>query len=253
MLPDFRNFVFDLDGTVWYWDRLVPGAREFLDKLHKEGKQVYFVTNNSMLSPSGFVSKLESLGIITEEFRLTCSLELILQYLRQEGARKIFCVSKKEAKEYFVREGMELSEEPDYVVVVYNDEQERLEKAAKLVSRGTPFITNATGMKWPLGGRTLPGVGVFVKKVEELSGAKAEVIGKPSDFSVSYVKNKYGLEPGETIFFGDSLKSDLEFAKKLGWAFAFVATGEYTKEDLKKLAGKKPDFVLEKLGDNNFI
>ncbi|UCG95172.1 MAG: hypothetical protein JSV92_03965 [archaeon] len=83
----FKNFVFDLDGTVWYWDQLVPGAKEALETAAAEGKEIYFVTNNSMLSPEGFVRKLEKLGVKTETSRLVCSPEIIVHYLKEKNAK----------------------------------------------------------------------------------------------------------------------------------------------------------------------
>ncbi|UCG95171.1 MAG: HAD hydrolase-like protein [archaeon] len=114
-----------------------------------------------------------------------------------------------------------------------------------MVSRGVPAVTNGRGKVWALKDKRLPGTGVYVEKVENMSGRRVEVAGKPSDFSVGYVKSKFKLNPKETVFFGDSLNSDMKFARKLGWAFAFALTGEYGREDLEKV--EKPDFVLENL------
>ena len=250
----FKNFVFDIDGTIWYWDELIEGAKEAIEALRAEGKEVFFVTNNSMLSPEGFVKKLKSLGIETDKFHVTCSNEMIVTYLKENGVKRIFCLALEEAKKYFKESGFEFSESaPECVVIIYNEEsEEKLRKAAELMREGVPAITNATGKKWVLKGKVLPGTGVFVEKVEKLSGKKVEIVGKPSDFSVAYVKNKYNLNPSETIFFGDSLNSDRLFAKKLGWRFAFVLTGEYTMEDLAALPeNDRPEFVIDSVKEIN--
>ena len=149
--------------------------------------------------------------------------------------------------------GFEFSESPDCVVIIYNEEkEEKIRKAAELMASGTPAITNATGKKWVLKDKVLPGTGVFVEKVESLSGKKVEVVGKPSDFSVNYVKEKYGLVPEETVFFGDSLNSDRIFAGKLGWSFVFVLSGEYNIVDLNKVPeSEKPYVVLNSAKEIN--
>ncbi len=249
----FKNFVFDLDGTIWYWSELIPGVKEVISVIREAGKEIFFVTNNSMLSPDGFVKKLNEFGLSTDLSHLTCSNEIILTYLQQRGAKRIFSLSLKDADSYFTKNGMELSEDPDYVVIIYNEESEdKLKKAAELMTRGVPAVTNATGKKWVLKDKILPGTGVFVEKVEKLSGKKVEVVGKPSDFSVDYVRKKCNLKPEETVFFGDSLNSDRIFARKLGWSFAFVLTGEYSKEDLEKIPRtEQPDFVLNNLKEIN--
>ena len=84
MIPAFEKykcFVFDLDGTIWWWSELCPGAKEVVDTLRDEGKEVYFLTNNSMLSPQGFVERLGKLGIKTEVDKIICPADFIATFL----------------------------------------------------------------------------------------------------------------------------------------------------------------------------
>lgn len=244
----FHNFVFDLDGTVWYWDELVPGVKEAMEALRTAGKEIYFLTNNSMLSPQGFVERLGMLGIKTDVSRIICPADFIATYLREKGAKRIFTISLDAMDDYLKEKGFLISGEPDYVVLTFSRDREPLEsRAVEFISKGVPAITNATGKKWVLRDRVLIGTGVIVEKIEKLSGRKIELVGKPSDFSVNYVKKNYDFKPEETIYIGDSLNSDMKFARKSGWSFAFVLTGEYARRDLEKW--EKPDFVLENPGD----
>ncbi len=243
----FKNFVFDLDGTVWYWDELVQGAKEGIDFLRDNGKEVYFLTNNSMLFPSGFKERLDMLGIDTEISRIICPADFIVSYLREKGAKKVFSVSLDTMETYIKKNGFEISDDPDYVVVTFSSSDEpKVDIAAKIMKKGIPAITNATGKKWVLKGKVLPGTGVIVEKIENLSGSKIEVVGKPSDFAVRYVKDNFNFKPDETIYFGDSLNSDMLFARKSGWSFCFVLTGEYKMEDLDDIE-EKPDFIINNI------
>jgi len=245
----FKNFVFDLDGTFWYWDELTPGARELYELLRKEGKEVYFVSNNSMLPPHEYDEKLKELGVDVEPERITCSVEIIAKYLKENKMKKIFCLSRPEVRDFFAESGFEITEDADCVVVTYHDiEDGEVRKAAEIARGGVPIITNAKGMVWALKDRQLPGVGVIVKKVEDLSGKKAKMVAKPSQCLAKDIDKKYSMEAEETVFFGDSLNSDLKFADLMGWKFAFVLTGHYTMEDLKK-RNEEPDFVLKDLGE----
>ena len=244
---DFKNFVFDLDGTFWYWDELTPGAKELFEFLVKEGKGVYFVSNNSMLAPHHYDEKLKELGVEVDERMVTCSVEVIVEYLKTKGIRKIFCLSRPEVTDFFSKSGFEITEDAECVVVTYHDiEEGEIKKASEIALRGVPVITNARGKVWALKGRNLPGVGVIVEKVEKMSGKKARTVAKPSEFLAGYIDKKYSLDPEKTVFFGDSLNSDLVFARMMGWKFAFVLTGHYTREDMDKREDK-PDYVLETL------
>ena len=46
-LSTLQGFVFDLDGCVWNGDVLNPGAGETLAALHRSGRALAFVSNNS--------------------------------------------------------------------------------------------------------------------------------------------------------------------------------------------------------------
>ena len=49
-LKELECFVFDMDGTVYLGEEVIPGAIELLDEIERQGKRFFFFTNN-------FVSK----------------------------------------------------------------------------------------------------------------------------------------------------------------------------------------------------
>jgi ribonucleotide monophosphatase NagD (HAD superfamily) len=52
-VPDqlYEGYVFDLDGTIYLGDELLPGARRLVLKLHELGKRVVFLSNNPTKGP----------------------------------------------------------------------------------------------------------------------------------------------------------------------------------------------------------
>ena len=42
----YEGYVFDLDGTIYLGDELLPGARRLISKLRELGKRVVFLSNN---------------------------------------------------------------------------------------------------------------------------------------------------------------------------------------------------------------
>ena len=42
-----KLFLLDMDGTVYFENELIPGAREFIDTLIRTGRDYVFMTNNS--------------------------------------------------------------------------------------------------------------------------------------------------------------------------------------------------------------
>ncbi len=65
-LKNIGTFVFDLDGTVWYWTRLDAGVSRTISRLRMLGKTVLYVTNNTIASRR---SRAPALVLFDEERR----------------------------------------------------------------------------------------------------------------------------------------------------------------------------------------
>ena len=46
-----KAFISDMDGVIYHGNLLLPGVREFVDWLEKNGKEYLFLTNSSERSP----------------------------------------------------------------------------------------------------------------------------------------------------------------------------------------------------------
>ena len=75
-LSTFRGFVFDLDGCVWSGNALNPGAGETLAALHRSGRALAFVSNNSRATGDDLRERLHRLGVGAAQHVLT-PLEII--------------------------------------------------------------------------------------------------------------------------------------------------------------------------------
>ena len=42
-----KGFICDMDGVIYHGNRLLPGVKEFVDWLNREGKSFLFLTNSS--------------------------------------------------------------------------------------------------------------------------------------------------------------------------------------------------------------
>ena len=42
-----KGFICDMDGVIYYGNRILPGVREFIQWLQDEKKEYLFLTNNS--------------------------------------------------------------------------------------------------------------------------------------------------------------------------------------------------------------
>jgi 4-nitrophenyl phosphatase len=243
----FKTFIFDLDGTLWYWTNIFPRAEKVVDKLNDLGKQVLFVTNNTLLSRKGFAKKLNAFGIEAKEEDVINPSITIGEYIkRRRGRAVVFSDGLKEDLKKF---GIKVVENPPakYLVVGYdqNFNQKKLEIAVETLEKGAKFLTSAKGKRFIFSKKLVPGTGAIVEAVEKASGKKSVLLGKPSKFFQELVELNVESPRNETVLFGDELNSDILMGNNSGYFTVLVRTGID-----KIVRGRiKPDLVLNSVAD----
>jgi len=69
VIPDelYKGYVFDLDGTIYLGDELLPGARRLVLALRELGKRVVFLSNNPTKDSEMYAEKLTNLQQVSEK------------------------------------------------------------------------------------------------------------------------------------------------------------------------------------------
>ena len=62
----YQAYVFDLDGTIYLGDHLLPGAARLIEELRRRELPVRFLSNNPTKDPQQYVEKLTKLGLPTD-------------------------------------------------------------------------------------------------------------------------------------------------------------------------------------------
>lgn len=245
---EYENFVFDLDGTVWKWTALIPGALKVFQILKRMEKNIFFVTNNVLLTREGFAKKLQNFGISAKAQQIFNSSLPAVQLCK---GKKVFCFGEglvTELRKEKIRtvEGM-----PDIVLMGEdrNITYDKLSKASSFVVNGSKFYKTAIGSIFIYGDKKLPGVGAIAKAVEYTCGKEAELIGKPSKYMQNILK-ELKLEPAKTILFGDECGSDIIFGNRLGFKTVLVLSGRDTEGDYLAARGElEPSMVLKSIAE----
>ena len=223
-LSDIRGFVFDLDGCVWNGSVLNPGAGETLAALHRAGRGLAFITNNSRATGADVRGRLHDLGVTVAEHVLT-PLEIIGEVIgRRWGRSRVLVVGAAELAEVIARAGHEILPVKDYrratVVAVGNDfdlTYERLTAASRAAAAGAPLVTPNVDPRLPLeGGEFLPGCGAIVEAVAVAAGVRPIVVGKPEPPLFRIALERLGVEPAAAAMVGDSVPSDIAGARAVG-------------------------------------
>ena len=63
-LQNIRDFLLDMDGTIYLGSRLFEGTIPFLNRIRERGCRAVFLTNNSSASPLAYAEKLNGMGKI---------------------------------------------------------------------------------------------------------------------------------------------------------------------------------------------
>src|SRR5687768_7288062 len=58
-----RGWLFDLDGTIYLGEALVPGAAETVAALRADGRRVAFLSNKPLQTRTDYARKLTRLGV----------------------------------------------------------------------------------------------------------------------------------------------------------------------------------------------
>ena len=255
--PDriFKGCVFDLDGTVYLGDELLPGAKETLDELKRLSKVVY-MTNKPLEMPADYAAKLTRLGIETSPDEVISSTDSLLLYLgrRAPGAR-IFVVGEPPLVRLLASAGYDVVDEAvgvDVVVVSFDRtfDYAKLQVAFDAVRAGARIIATNPDAYCPLpGGGGLPDCAAMLAAIEASTGARAEaIVGKPSRHMADTLLERLGVPARETLLVGDRLATDMRMAKQAGMAGALVLTGA-TGIDEALGSADLPDYVLGGLSE----
>jgi HAD superfamily hydrolase (TIGR01450 family) len=224
VLGDCRGFVFDLDGCVWHGSTLIPGAGRALTALHRAGRGVAFLTNNSRATGSDMRAKLHRLGLGWVEHALT-PLEILGQVVAERyGPSRVLVIGAAELAAVVAGAGHEVLDVRDFrkatVVAVGNDfdlSYERLAAAARAAAAGAPLVTPNVDPRLPIeDGDFLPGCGAIVAAVSAAAGVKPVVVGKPEPPLFRMAVRRLGLEPAQAAMVGDSMESDIAGGRAAG-------------------------------------
>jgi HAD superfamily hydrolase (TIGR01450 family) len=233
VLHDCRGFVVDLDGCVWQGSTLNEGAGETLTALHRAGRGVAFLTNNSRATGGDVRAKLHGLGLGWVEHALT-PLEIFGQVVAERyGPSRVLVIGAPELAAAVAAGGHDVLGVADYraatVVAVGNDfdlSYERLAAAARAAAAGAPLVTPNVDPRLPVeNGDFLPGCGTIVAAVSAAAGVEPVVVGKPEPPLFRIALRRLGLSAAEAAMVGDSVESDVAGGRAAGMRTVLYAPG----------------------------
>jgi HAD superfamily hydrolase (TIGR01457 family) len=251
----FKGFIFDLDGTVYLSDHLIPGADDLIQLLRKSGRKVVFLSNKPLQTREDYTAKLTRLGIPTQPDEVINSTFVMTHYLKKVAPQaKLFVVGEDPFIEELKRAGFTVTDEPKeiaYVVVAFDRtfDYRKLNIAFQAIKLGAHFVATNPDRTCPVEGGEIPDCAGMIAAIEAVTGKKVEIIvGKPSPIMIQAALEVMGLKPEDCILIGDRLETDIKMGKESGIATGIVLTGVTDEKTLKETSFP-PDFVFQSITD----
>jgi NagD protein len=254
----FNGFIFDLDGTVYLGDQLIPGADRVIRLIRESGRKVVFLSNKPIQTREDYASKLTRLGIPTPPDEVINSTLVMVRVLKKDAPQaRLFVVGETPFVEELKKAGFTISEEPrevDYVVVAFDRtfDYRKLNIAYQAIKLGAHLVATNPDRTCPVEGGEIPDCAGMIAAIEAVTQKKVEVIvGKPSPLMIQAAMDAMGLRPEECILIGDRLETDIRMGKEAGIATGIVLTGVTSEEALREIkhTPSQPDFVFQSIAD----
>jgi arabinose operon protein AraL len=245
-----RGWLFDLDGTIYLGDALVPGAGETIAALRAAGRRVAFLSNKPLYTRGDYAEKLTRLGIPTTAEEVVNSSVVLARYLRKlDPGAPVFVIGEPPLIGELQEHGFEVRGDADvrWVVIAFDRtfDYGKLNTALQAVRRhGARLIATNPDRTCPVEGGEIPDCAGMIAAVEAVTGQRVEaIVGKPSPVILEVALETLGVAARDCVIVGDRLETDIVMGRSLGLATVLVLTG-VTRADDPRIAEIGPDLVL---------
>lgn len=256
-LPEriYDAYIFDLDGTIYLGEELLPGAKRMLQYLRAAGKRVVFLSNNPTLDRGMYMAKLTKLGIEVSPADIVNSVVSMVSWLgREHPGKVVYAIAEEPLISALADAGIRMSSNPDEIDIVVASydrgfEYSKLQIAFDALWKRPSTILVATNLDrycpFP-GGRGEPDAAAIVAAIEACAGVTCVAnAGKPGVIMLQTVTAALGLRADQCLMTGDRLYTDVKMAVDAGMDSALVLTGDADLEMvLDTVASDRPTFIL---------
>ena len=245
-----RGWLFDLDGTVYLGEALIPGADEVIATLRAEGRRVAFLSNKPLYTRGDYADKLTRLGIpATPEQVVNSSIVLARHLQRLDPGAPVFVIGEPPLIGELRDHGFEIRSDAEvrWVVIAFDRtfDYAKLNTALQAVRRrDARLIATNPDRTCPVEGGEIPDCAGMMAAVEAVTSKSVEiVVGKPSPIILQVALEALGVAAADCVIVGDRIETDIAMGTRLGLATVLVLTG-VTRAGDPRILELAPDLVL---------
>ena len=118
------SIILDLDGTVYIDNQIINNSDAEIRRLAKEGKSIYYLTNNDSKNTDHYVSKLSKLNLPVNENSIISPIHVMIDWIKKNDIKNIYIVGVKELVDEIEKKTNvnNTSDNPDLIIVAYDKE-----------------------------------------------------------------------------------------------------------------------------------
>ena len=244
-----RGWLFDLDGTIYLGEHLIPGADRVVHALRADRRRVAFLSNKPLSTRADYAEKLTRLGIPVGPDDVVNSSIVLARHLRKlDPGAPVFVIGEPPLIAELGAHGFEVR--PDHhvrwVVIAFDRtfDYAKLNTALQAVRQGARLIATNPDRTCPTETGEIPDCAGMIAAVEAVTGHQVEVVvGKPSPIILEVALATLGVTAADAVIVGDRIETDIVMGRRLGLATVLVLSG-ITRADDPRIAELAPDLVV---------
>ncbi|RFU20347.1 HAD-IIA family hydrolase [Geodermatophilus marinus] len=232
--------VLDMDGTLVLGDREnrglapLPGAGELFAALAERGLPFRVFTNGTVKTPAQCADALQRAGLPVPAEAVLTPASSAVDVFRRRGHRRVVVLGGKGLTEPLEAAGIETlpplrGTRADAVMAGWYRQEltfDALEAAVGTVVGGARYYSASQSPYFATSeGRTLGSSRVISAVVRDLTGARVEVVGKPSLQALRTAARSLGVAPADLVVVGDDPELEVPMAHRGGALAVAVHTG----------------------------
>lgn len=252
---EYDAYIFDLDGTVYLGEALLPHAGETIMRLRQRGKRTVFLSNNPTRTRQEYAQKLTRLGLPTSDHDVINSSFVMVDFLRRRmSGANLFVVGEQSLCAELTAAGFTLTDQASQVdaVIASFDRTfvyRKLQIAFDAIRSGARFFATNADRYCPVPGGGEPDAAAMIAAIEACTNTKVEaVVGKPSSFMAEAILGLLKVPADRCLMTGDRLETDVLMGLDAGMAAALTLTGA-TTEEMATQSDIIPTYVIHHLGE----
>jgi phosphoglycolate/pyridoxal phosphate phosphatase family enzyme len=251
----YDAYIFDLDGTVYLGEALLPNAQRTITTLRNAGKRTVFLSNNPTHTRFEYSAKLIRLGLPTLPEDIINSSVVMVDFLQRTLPHaRLFVCGEQPLIDDLRAGGFSFADNPIEIDAVIASLDRtfayaKLQIAFDAIRAGARFFATNADRFCPVPGGGQPDAASIIAAIEACTSTRCEtVVGKPSRHMTNAILNLLHMPPKQCIMTGDRLETDVQMGLNAGMTTALALTGATRLQDAQA-SSIKPHFVLNDLGD----